>query len=159
MDLVDSTPAGDQDDAGTPLAEFASLALPFDSFPPEQASTVAAQVDALYLFLVGISLFFGLLIAVLVVGFAVRYRRRSEDEKTPHIHGSALLEIAWSAIPLAIVMVVFFWSATVYFEMQRPPERPWRSTWSASSGCGRSSTPTASGRSTTCTCPPASRSS
>lgn len=91
-------------------------------YMPEQASSVAPEVDALYLFLVGISIFFGLLIAVLVVGFAVRYRRRSEDEKTPHIHGSALLEIAWSAIPLAIVMVVFFWSAKVYFEMNRAPQ-------------------------------------
>ncbi len=93
-------------------------------YMPEQASSVAPEVDALYLFLVGISIFFGVLIAALVVGFAVRYRRRSEDEKTPHIHGSALLEIAWSAIPLAIVMAVFFWSAKIYFDINRAPQNP-----------------------------------
>ncbi len=91
-------------------------------FMPEQASSVASEVDALYLFLVGLSVFFGVLIAALVVGFAIRYRRRSDDDRTPHIHGSALLEITWSVIPLAIVMGVFFWSAKVYFEINRAPQ-------------------------------------
>src|SRR6185503_14615528 len=47
---------------------------------PEQASTMAGRVDALYFFLIGISIFFTLLIGALVIGFAVRYRRRSDDE-------------------------------------------------------------------------------
>jgi len=38
---------------------------------PEQASTVAGQVDALYYFLIGVSVFFSLLIAGLVIYFAV----------------------------------------------------------------------------------------
>ena len=43
---------------------------------PERASTVAGQVDSLYFFLIGISVFFSLLIAGLVVYFAIKYRRR-----------------------------------------------------------------------------------
>jgi len=39
---------------------------------PEQASTVAGQVDALLFFLLGISGFFALLIAGLIVVFMVR---------------------------------------------------------------------------------------
>ncbi len=90
-------------------------------FMPEQASTAAGQVDALFLFLTAVSVFFGLLIAGLVVYFFIRYRRRSNDEIPPHIHGSTLLEITWSVIPLAIVMVVFFWSAQVFFSVHRIP--------------------------------------
>ncbi len=43
---------------------------------PEQASTYAGQVDALFLFLIVISGFFSLLIAVLIIYFAIKYRRR-----------------------------------------------------------------------------------
>ena len=45
----------------------------FTNFPlfPQQASTQAGQVDGLYFFLVAVSAFFSLLIATLVVIFAV----------------------------------------------------------------------------------------
>ena len=48
--------------------------LPF--FPP-QASTHAASVDALYFFFVAVTAFFSVLIAALIVVFAVRFRRRT----------------------------------------------------------------------------------
>ena len=57
-----------------------------DSRPPlfpEQASTFAPQVDALYFFLIALAVFFSLLIAGLVIYFAVKYRRRSENEPPP----------------------------------------------------------------------------
>jgi cytochrome c oxidase subunit 2 len=88
---------------------------------PEQASTLAGEVDALYLFLVGLSVFFGLLITVLVVGFAVRYRRRRADETPAAIHGSLPLELLWTGVPLVLVTVIFVWSAGVYFAMNRVP--------------------------------------
>ena len=43
---------------------------------PEQASTMAGRVDALYFFLLAVSVFFSLLIAGLIVFFAIRYRRK-----------------------------------------------------------------------------------
>src|SRR5207302_138538 len=88
---------------------------------PEQASTVAASVDALYLFLVAVSAFFSLLIAGLIIYFAVKYRRRSEQERPRAIHGSMILELVWTIIPLIIVMVIFGWGASVYVAMARPP--------------------------------------
>lgn len=89
---------------------------------PEQASTTAPQVDALYWFLVAVSAFFGLLIAALVVTFALKFKRRSEDERPPAILGSVALELTWSLIPLGIVLVVFFWSAQVFFAVNRIPQ-------------------------------------
>jgi cytochrome c oxidase subunit 2 len=89
---------------------------------PEQASTVAKQVDALFLFLCGVSLFFGLLIAFTIVAFAIRYRRRSAGEMPRPIHGSLVLELVWSIIPFGIAMFIFFWSASVYLTLSRPPD-------------------------------------
>lgn len=88
---------------------------------PRQASTFAGEVDALYFTLVAISLFFGVLIAVAVVYFSVRYRRRSEDEMPAAIHGSLPLEIAWTAIPLLIVLGIFVWSAKIFVKFYRVP--------------------------------------
>jgi cytochrome c oxidase subunit 2 len=88
---------------------------------PQQASTLAGRVDALYLFLILISVFFGTLIATLVVTFAIRFRRRSRDERPRPIHGSTALELTWTLIPLGIVMVIFLWGAEVFFAMARVP--------------------------------------
>ena len=43
---------------------------------PEQASTIAARVDGLYVFLIGITVFFAGLIFLLLVYFLLKYRRR-----------------------------------------------------------------------------------
>ena len=88
---------------------------------PESASTFAGDVDALYFFLVGLSGFFGILIAVLIVSFAIRFRRRHPDEVGGQIHGGLLLEIGWTVIPFLITLVIFFWGAKVYFAMANPP--------------------------------------
>ena len=89
---------------------------------PESASTMAARVDALYFFLIAVSVFFSLLIAGLIVYYAVRYRRRSPQGVGAAIHGGLLLEITWSVIPLMIAMVIFVWGASVFFAMSHPPD-------------------------------------
>jgi cytochrome c oxidase subunit 2 len=89
---------------------------------PEAASTIAPRVDALYLFLVGLAGFFSLLIAGLIVSFAVKFRRRAPDEVGSPIHGSLALELIWSIIPLGIVLVIFTWGASVFFAIARPPD-------------------------------------
>jgi cytochrome c oxidase subunit 2 len=90
-------------------------------FFPERASTLAGQVDALFFFLLAVSAFFSTLIGVMVVLFAVRYRRRSEREVPPAIHGSVPLELTWSLIPLAIVLGTFAWGAQIFYSMFRAP--------------------------------------
>jgi len=88
---------------------------------PEQASTMASRVDALYFYLLAVSAFFSLLIALSVVYFAIKYRRRSESELPTGVAGSLKLEIAWSVIPLLIALSFFFWGAKLFFAMNRPP--------------------------------------
>jgi cytochrome c oxidase subunit 2 len=88
---------------------------------PEQASTFAHDVDALYLFLIAVTAFFSLLIGALVVVFAIKYRRKSPDEVALEVHESGLLEIVWTVIPFGLVLVMFFWGAKVFFQITRPP--------------------------------------
>jgi cytochrome c oxidase subunit II len=88
---------------------------------PEQASTMAARVDALFYFLVAVTVFFAALIFFMIVVFAVKYRRRSEDERPRPIEGNFWLEILWSAIPLGLTMVMFVWGAIIYFDIYNPP--------------------------------------
>ena len=90
-------------------------------FFPVQGSTNAASVDALYLFFVAVTAFFSVLIAALVVFFAIRFRRRSADEIGAPIHGSLILELTWTFIPLVIAMVMFVWGASLYFQITTPP--------------------------------------
>jgi cytochrome c oxidase subunit 2 len=89
---------------------------------PDQASTSAQRVDALYFFLLGVSGFFSLLIAGLIIYFAVKYRRRSPDQKTARITGSLGLETFWTVVPFVIAMVIFVWGASLYFHLARPPD-------------------------------------
>lgn len=89
---------------------------------PEAASSFALQVDALYFFLIAVSVFFTVLIFALVVFFAMRYRRKEGDGDPKQIHGDLRLELTWSLIPLAITMVMFFWGGVVYYKQLTPPE-------------------------------------
>jgi cytochrome c oxidase subunit 2 len=96
----------------------------FEGFPlfPEGASTIAGGVDALYLFLVAVSVIFSAGIFAAIFYFALRYRRKHPDEVPRPIHGSMKLEIAWSVIPFIITMVMFAWGTSLFFSNFNPPE-------------------------------------
>jgi cytochrome c oxidase subunit 2 len=95
--------------------------MPRIPFFPDQASGFAFEVDALYTFLIALSVVFGVGIALALAFFAVRYRRRSADDRPELIHGSLALELAWSVGPLLIVIFIFLWSASLFFAMERVP--------------------------------------
>jgi cytochrome c oxidase subunit II len=88
---------------------------------PEQASTYAPDVDNLYLFLVGLTVFFTVLISGAILYFFVKYRRRSEAEIPQPIAGSMVLESAWSIIPFLISLGIFAWGAKIYLDQYTIP--------------------------------------
>ena len=94
----------------------------FDNFPfwPERASTAAANVDALFIFLLIVSGLMTLLIFTAVVYFAARYRRQ-KGVLAEQIDGSTPLELTWSIIPMFVFMAIFVWGAVVYFKGRTPP--------------------------------------
>jgi cytochrome c oxidase subunit 2 len=94
---------------------------PYIPLFPDQASTVAARVDNLYFFMIAVSAFFAVVVTVMVVVFAIKYRRRHDDEVGEPIHGSLALELLWTGIPFVIAMVMFVWGASVFFAIVRVP--------------------------------------
>jgi cytochrome c oxidase subunit 2 len=91
----------------------------FELFP-KQASTFAPMVDGVFWELMAITAFFTVLIAGLLLRFAIKYRRRSEEPPKP-IEGSLRLELFWTIVPLVIVLYVFYRSTSVFFTMITPP--------------------------------------
>jgi cytochrome c oxidase subunit 2 len=91
-------------------------------FFPHRASTTAQRVDNLGYFLVGTTGFVALLVAALLIGFAVRYRRRPGHPPPAEMRGNTALELFWTVTPLAVFMVMFFWGALVYFDAFRAPD-------------------------------------
>jgi len=94
----------------------------FDNFPlwPQRASSVAGNVDALFIFLLILSGMMTLLIFTALVYFAARYRHR-KGVLAEQIEGSTPLELTWTIIPLGVFMVIFAWGAVVYFQQRTPP--------------------------------------
>jgi cytochrome c oxidase subunit 2 len=90
-------------------------------FFPQQASAQAGQVDGLFFFMVAVTALFSIGIAAALILFAVKYRRKSENEVGYAIHGSLALELLWTIIPLCIAMVMFAWGAKVFFDLFRAP--------------------------------------
>src|SRR5436190_5361261 len=91
-------------------------------FIPESASTLSGDVDAVYFYISGVTVFFTTLISLVVIFFVIRYRRRNPFEIPRPIEGSTKLETLWSVIPLVIAMSIFVWGAKVYFIQYRPPK-------------------------------------
>ena len=96
------------------------MSTPFPLFPPS-ASTVALEMDLLYLFISAISAFFVVLVAALVVFFTIRFKRQHPDEVGADIHGSLALELTWTVIPFILSMVMFVWGADLFYRLSRPP--------------------------------------
>ncbi|HEY3876834.1 MAG TPA: cytochrome c oxidase subunit II, partial [Candidatus Kapabacteria bacterium] len=88
---------------------------------PDQASSYAPEVDHLYLFLIGLTIFFTVLITGAILYFIVKYRRRSENEVPQPIAGSIVLESAWSIIPFIISLFIFAWGTKIYLEQYSIP--------------------------------------
>jgi len=87
---------------------------------PAEASTIAPYADALYAFLMVITVIGLVLVGALVFGFSIRYRKARSPIAT-QVEGSTLLEATWTIIPLALFMVAWIWGALLYFRIYNPP--------------------------------------
>jgi cytochrome c oxidase subunit 2 len=88
---------------------------------PEQASSVAKYVDGLYLGLVLICGTVSLLIWFVIFYFAIKYRRRPDNQLAQEQEPPAALEMTWTVVPLIIFIGIFIAGAWVYFRIQRVP--------------------------------------
>jgi cytochrome c oxidase subunit 2 len=89
-------------------------------FPP-QASTIAGEIDFFYFVLIGLSALFATPVAILLVYFAVRYRRGITVNRVWPSIDHYKIELTWSVIPFLLAMGVFTWGVTLYFRIYTPP--------------------------------------
>ena len=88
---------------------------------PAQASSISTEMDLLYLFITLVCAFFTIVVVALVVFFSIKYQRRNPEDVGDDIHGSLILELVWTAIPFVLSMIMFFWGASLFYRLSRPP--------------------------------------
>jgi cytochrome c oxidase subunit 2 len=94
-------------------------------FPHEVVTTEGIASAGLYLpiFLIAVAIF--ILIEGLLLFMAWRFRRKGDDSELPEqTHGNNKLEFIWTAIPAAIVTVLFIGSAMVLTDVQAKSDDP-----------------------------------
>ena len=91
----------------------------FALFPPE-ASKIAPQMDALFFFMVLVSLVGLTIVVLLITAFSILYRK-DRHPVAEQIEGSTLLEATWTIIPLGLFLIMFVWGALIYFRVYTPP--------------------------------------
>jgi cytochrome c oxidase subunit II len=92
------------------------------SFWPRVASTQASKVDFLFIILLVVSVAITLLVAALLLGFSIRYRRGSSAPrgKLPDFL-SRDVEIGWTSATLFLALFLFWWAGTVQLAATHPP--------------------------------------
>jgi cytochrome c oxidase subunit 2 len=89
---------------------------------PEQASTVAGSVDALYIFMCIVTGTVSILIFLMIFYLAIKYRRGPGNEVAQEQEPPKFLEAAWIIIPFFIFMGMFVWGSWLYFRLARVPD-------------------------------------
>jgi cytochrome c oxidase subunit 2 len=88
---------------------------------PEQASQHARDVDGLHYFVVLVTMAAGFAIFATALYFMVRYRRRSEDQKTPEVQPHHWHEALFVGVPLAVFLLWFAIGFGQYVDLVNPP--------------------------------------
>ena len=98
---------------------FAQAASPIPNiFKPE--STPADSIHRLSVFVLVITCLIFLVVFSLLVYAVIRFRKRPSDDnrEPPQVYGSNQIELAWTVIPVLIVLVLFFATARVIQSVQ-----------------------------------------
>ena len=100
------------------------LSAPFAQSPTtifSPVSTPAIWIFGLSLFVLTVAAVIFAVVFSLLVNSIVRFRRRTDDDgrEPPQVYGSNQLELAWTVIPILIVVTLFMASARVIADIQR----------------------------------------
>jgi cytochrome c oxidase subunit II len=85
-------------------------------------SSVRGEFELLFWSMVVLCGLVGTGIAVCLLYFVWRYRRRESDELPPQIKLNIPAEVTWITLPFLIFMAMFFFGAKLYFNVERPPD-------------------------------------
>ena len=86
-------------------------------------STPGREIDGLSHFVLAITTGIFLVMSILLVYVITRYRARpGENSEPPQVFGSLQIELAWTVIPILIIVVLFLSTARVLFSIQDAPK-------------------------------------
>jgi cytochrome c oxidase subunit 2 len=88
---------------------------------PQNASNFVAGVDLAFMIILGISIFFLIALTATMLIFIYRYRK-DRHPKAIQNEGSNKLEVIWTAIPLVLVLIMFYFGWMGWKPMKNPPE-------------------------------------
>lgn len=92
------------------------------TFMPVQGTEIAKRVDNLYGFLLVVSFISCAILIGGMIYFAVKYKRKTQNDKTAYISHDTRLEVLWSVVPLIIFLFVFAWGWIIYNDMRAMPK-------------------------------------
>ena len=90
-------------------------------FLPPQASAASVGIDHLHFFVILTTLVVSSVAGVLAVYFMARYRRRRQNQPTPHLEAPRWLEAAFVVVPLSFFLLWFRIGFGQFVEMTSPP--------------------------------------
>ena len=89
---------------------------------PEQASNHAAGSDMIFGLITALTIFFTVVVLLMVMIFAIKYRRGSNANRDNIVHHSQKLELLWSVPPLILGLAIFALSTKEFVNMRTPPK-------------------------------------
>jgi cytochrome c oxidase subunit 2 len=87
---------------------------------PEDVSTYGHEIDSLFYLIYYITAVAFILVTVLMVVFLIKYREQP-GRRAVYSHGNTTLEIIWTVIPAAILIVLSFMSVNTWAKIKRNP--------------------------------------
>lgn len=93
----------------------------FLSLWPDRASSYAAEVDALISGLTILIVALSAPVFILIVVFAIKYRRGRPANRKHPVNRNIWLEISWSAIPFVLLLFFYGWSTRLFLQLHHPP--------------------------------------
>jgi cytochrome c oxidase subunit 2 len=86
-------------------------------------STYGREIDSLFYLIYYITAVTCILVTVLMIVFLIKYREQP-GRRAVYSHGNTTLEIIWTVIPAAILIVLSFMSVNTWAKIKRnPPAR------------------------------------
>ncbi len=86
-----------------------------------EASAHAAEIDRLALALGALVVLLSAPVFVLLVVFAVKYRRGKAADRAHPINRNVWVETSWALAPLLLLLVFYVWSTGIFAGLYRPP--------------------------------------
>jgi len=92
-----------------------------DYWLPEAASSMASEIDGLFIFVTVVSLVLLVAVTGAMLYFVYRYRRQNADERPVLVRESKILEVSWIVVPTILVLLIFNWGFKSYVKMNVAP--------------------------------------